>query len=241
MLEDDPKLAGPVTAYLQQHYVVDTLAGVEEAGDYLDQFNYDVLLLERNINGIDIGMSMFQKVKAKNIQTGVIVISAYDTIADKISGLNLGADDYLDKPFDNDELLARINALARRHQNVALIDLNAMKCDAAIKHLEYKGEAVNLTRKESDLFFYLLQKQGTIVSKEELLDALYLNPQNISSNTLDVTVGHIRKKLPVEVIKTVKTRGYMIEKAQKSPVLDHLLFCRQLDCDFSALRCLCRL
>jgi two-component system OmpR family response regulator len=213
MLEDDPKLAELVTAYLQQHYVVDRLAGVDEAGDYIDRFNYDVVLLDRNISGADIGMSLIGKVKAKNMQTGVIVISAYDTIADKISGLNLGADDYLDKPFDNDELLARINALARRNQSRLEINLKGLKCDVALKNLEYEAKSIPLTRKESDLFFYLLQKQGSIVSKEELLDALYLNPQNISSNTIDVTIGHIRKKLPVEVIKTVKTRGYVIEKA----------------------------
>ena len=213
MLEDDLKLSALVKAYLQQHYVVDALAGVEEAGDYIDQFNYDVILLDRNINGADIGMSLIQKVKEKNSQTGVIVISAYDTIADKISGLNLGADDYLDKPFDNDELLARINALARRNRNGTMPNLNGLVCDMALKHLEFDGEPVPLTRKESDLFFYLLQKQGVIVSKEELLDALYLNPQNISSNTIDVTIGHIRKKLPAGIIKTVKTRGYIIEQA----------------------------
>ncbi|WP_345974854.1 response regulator transcription factor [Sulfurimonas sp. HSL3-7] len=213
MLEDDLKLSALVTAYLQQHYVVDALSSIDEAGDYIDQFHYDVVLLDRNINGADIGMSLIQKVKAKNMQTGVIVISAYDTIADKISGLNLGADDYLDKPFDNDELLARINALSRRNQNIAEIDIEGVKCDIGRKSMAYEGESIKLTRKESDLFFYLLQKQGAIVSKEELLDALYLNPQNISSNTIDVTIGHIRKKLPVAIIKTVKTRGYTIEPA----------------------------
>jgi len=212
MLEDDIQLSNLVAAYLRQHFVVDAVSMVEEAGDYLDQFHYDVVLLDRDINGSDIGMSMIEKVKAKNVQTGVIVVSAYDAIADKINGLNLGADDYLDKPFDNDELLARVNALSRRHHNTAVkMDLNGLLCDMGLKQLEYGGESVKLTRKESDLFFYLLKKRGTIVSKEELLDALYLNPQNISSNTIDVTIGHVRKKLPVKVIKTVKTRGYTIE------------------------------
>ncbi|MEN8147784.1 MAG: response regulator transcription factor [Campylobacterota bacterium] len=211
MLEDNLELSKLVSAYLSQHFVVDALSTIEEANDYIDQLSYDVVLLDRDINGIDIGMSLIKKIKEKNSQTGIIVISAYDTIADKISGLNLGADDYLDKPFDNDELLARIHALARRNQKSTEIDLNGLKCDIAGKHLEYKGESIVLTRKESDLLFYLLKKQGSIVSKEELLDALYLNPQNISSNTINVTIGHIRKKLPVEVIKTVKTRGYIIE------------------------------
>ena len=211
MLEDNEQLSKLVSAYLNQHFVVDALVTIEEASDYIDQFSYDVVLLDRDINGIDVGMSLIKKIKAKNSQTGVIVISAYGSIADKISGLNLGADDYLDKPFDNDELLARVHALARRHQKTGSVEIQGLKCDLVGKQLEYEGEAVPLTRKESDLFFYLVKKQGTIVSKEELLDALYLNPQNISSNTIDVTIGHIRKKLPVKVIKTIKTRGYVIE------------------------------
>lgn len=211
MLEDNPQLSQLVSAYLSQHFVVDVLATIEDASDYIDQFYYDVVLLDRDINGLDVGMSLINKIKEKNSQTGVIVVSAYDSIADKIRGLNLGADDYLDKPFDNDELLARVHALARRNQKSAEIDLSGLKCDTSMKQLQYEGETVTLTRKESDLFFYLLKKQGSIVSKEELLDALYLNPQNISSNTIDVTIGHVRKKLPVKVIKTVKTRGYTIE------------------------------
>ena len=155
-------------------------------------------------------MSLIPKIKAKNSDTGIIVISAYGSIADKISGLNLGADDYLDKPFDNDELLARIEALARRHQSSLEINLNGLMCNTSMKQLHFNGAIVPLTRKESDLFFYLLKKRGAIVSKEELLDALYLNPQNISSNTIDVTIGHIRKKLPIKVITTIKTRGYTI-------------------------------
>ncbi len=213
MLEDNLQLSQLVSAYLGQHFVVDALASIEEASDYIDQFSYDVVLLDRDINGIDVGMSLIKKIKDKNSQTGIIVISAYDSIADKIQGLNLGADDYLDKPFDNDELLARIHALARRNQIPTEVNLGGLLCDTGMKQLQYEEEMIRLTRKESDLFFYLLKKQGSIVSKEELLDALYLNPQNISSNTIDVTIGHIRKKLPLKVIKTIKTRGYTIEEA----------------------------
>jgi len=210
MLEDNRELSELVARYLSQHFVIDILTTVEEASDYIDQFFYDVVLLDRDIDGKDVGMSLIPKIKAKNSDTGIIVISAYGSIADKISGLNLGADDYLDKPFDNDELLARIEALARRHQSSLEINLNGLMCNTSMKQLHFNGEIVPLTRKESDLFFYLLKKRGAIVSKEELLDALYLNPQNISSNTIDVTIGHIRKKLPIKVITTIKTRGYTI-------------------------------
>ncbi len=210
MLEDNSELSELVARYLSQHFVIDVLKTAEEASDYIDQFFYDVVLLDRDIDGEDVGMSLIPKIKAKNSDTGIIVISAYGSIADKISGLNLGADDYLDKPFDNDELLARIEALARRHQSSLEINLNGLMCNTSMKQLHFNGAIVPLTRKESDLFFYLLKKRGAIVSKEELLDALYLNQQNISSNTIDVTIGHIRKKLPIKVITTIKTRGYTI-------------------------------
>jgi len=211
MLEDDIKLRELVAAYLQRHFRVDALGELPEAVDYLERFRYDVVLLDRNLHGEDVGMELIARIKAKDINTGVIVISAYDTIADKIAGLNLGADDYLDKPFDNDELLARIYALARRHQHTPVIRLGALECDTLAKTLSYENESVVLSKKESELFFYLLQKQGQIVTKEELLDALYINPQNISSNTIDATIKNIRKKLPVALIKTIKTRGYMID------------------------------
>jgi len=213
MLEDNPSLSKLVSAYLSLHFHVDAVFNLDEALEYIKQFHYDVVLLDRDINGVDVGMSLIQLIKSKNNQTGVIVISAYDTIADKIEGLNLGADDYLDKPFDNDELLARIYALSRRHVNLNIVTFDDLECDLSAKSMRYKGDDVLLSKKESELFFYLLQKQGQIVSKDELLDALYLNPQNISSNTIDATIKNVRKKLPISLIKTIKTRGYTIEKS----------------------------
>jgi len=212
MLEDNIALSELVSAYLSQHFVVDAVTSIDSASAYIDHYFYDVVLLDRDINGIDVGMSLIKKIKSKSSESGVIIISAYDTIADKISGLNLGADDYLDKPFDNDELLARIYALSRRFQGSEHIEIAGLQCDLSLKSLLYKGDVVSLTKKESEIFFYLLKKRGSIVSKDELLDALYLNPQNISSNTIDVTIGHIRKKLPIKLITTIKTRGYTIEK-----------------------------
>ena len=214
MLEDDPLISDLVGAYLGAHFTIDCLSTYEEASDYIDQFNYDVVLLDRNIHGKDIGMDLIGKIKDKNSNTGIIVISAYDTISDKIAGLNLGADDYLDKPFDNEELLARINALARRNQKSTTVHVEGIECNMQTKSIVYNEDQVLLSKKESDLFFTLLSKQGQIVSKNELLDALYVNPQNISSNTIDATIKNTRKKLPVQIIKTIKTRGYVIEKSE---------------------------
>ena len=211
LLEDDVVLANLLSAYLLEYFRVDVFHDLSEAKEYIARFNYDIVLLDRNIHGHDIGLELITDVKNKNSTTGIIVISAYDSISDKIKGLNLGADDYLDKPFDNDELLARIYALSRRNQPLPEINISGLICDTTLKTILYEKQYIALTKKESNLFFYLVQKKGQIVSKDELLDAIYLNPQNISSNTLDVTIGHIRKKLPMPVIKTIKTRGFVIE------------------------------
>lgn len=211
MLEDDQKLAQLVSGYLLEYFRVDVVHNMKEAREYIAQFRYDIILLDRNIHGDDVGLNLIKEIKLKDSSTGIIVISAYDNISDKIEGLNLGADDYLDKPFDNEELLARIYALSRRNQALPAINLDGLICDTISQSILYKSEDINLSKKESNLFFYLLQKRGSIVSKDELLDALYINPQNISSNTIDVTIGHIRKKLPIALIKTIKTRGYIIE------------------------------
>ncbi|WP_345990422.1 response regulator transcription factor [Sulfurimonas sp. HSL1-2] len=213
MLEDDTVLAELVGGYLSRHFRIDVVTDLGEAVAYIERYRYSVVLLDRNINGVDVGMSLIEKIKQRSSETGVIVISAYDTIADKIAGLNLGADDYLDKPFDNAELLARIHALARRNQGVPSVEVSGLTCDTLGRSVRCAEEEIMLSRKENDLFFYLLSKQGQIISKDELLDALYINPQNIASNTIDVTVKNLRKKLPEGIIKTVKTRGYVIEKA----------------------------
>lgn len=211
MLEDDLVLAELVAAFLLLHVRVDTVHTLEAARTHLASVHYDVVLLDRNINGEDIGMELIAEIKTKNPTIGVIIISAYDSISDKIEGLNLGADDYLDKPFDNEELLARIYVQGRKNKGLPEVTIEGLKCNSIEKKIFFEDEAVSLSKKEENLFFYLLQKRGSIVSKDELLDALYINPQNISSNTLDVTIANIRKKLPHNIIRTIKTRGYIID------------------------------
>lgn len=210
LVEDDRSLSRLLDTYLSHYFNVDAVSTTDEAIDHIDQLGYDVVLLDRDLDGKDVGMELIKTIKTKDATTGIIVISAYDTIADKIRGLNLGADDYLDKPFDNDELLARIHALTRRYHSLPTVTIGRLECNTLTKTIKQGDKAVTLSKKESELFFHLLRKKGTIVSKEELLDAIYLNPQNISSNTIDVTIANIRRKLPQNVIKTVKTRGYII-------------------------------
>jgi two-component system, OmpR family, response regulator len=210
LLEDDAQLLELVSSYLSESYIVDTVSTYKDAQQYLKQMHYDIVLLDRNIHGEDIGMELISTIKNKNIKTGVIVISAYDTISDKVTGLNLGADDYLDKPFDNEELLARITALGRRNQPQQNLTIEGLDINTATKSILFENEEVVLSKKESELLFYLLSHRGDIISKEMLLNALYLHPEDISSNTIDATIKNIRKKLPVNIITTIKTRGYCV-------------------------------
>jgi len=211
MLEDDKALSELVGAYLAREFRVDRVFDTDEAKAYIQRYDYDVVLLDRNIKGEDIGLELVDEIKAKNPSTGVIVISAYGTVSDKIDGLNVGADDYLEKPFDNDELLARIYALSRRHTMQNIFEIEGMVCDLSSQTVSYEDKGIDLSKKESDLFFYLLRNQNKIFSSDDLLDALYLHPEDLASSTIRVTIAHIRKKLPVDLIKTVKTRGYVIE------------------------------
>ncbi|PHR59399.1 MAG: DNA-binding response regulator [Arcobacter sp.] len=211
MLEDDKALGELVGAYLSKEFRVDVVCDIDEAKAYIDRYDYDVTLLDRNINGADIGLELVSKIKTKNPSTGVIIISAYGTVTDKIEGLNVGADDYLEKPFDNDELFARIYALSRRHNTDTIMEVEGVLCDLTNFRISFEGKNIDLSKKESELFFYLLKNKNKLYSSDDLLDALYLHPEDLASSTIRVTIAHIRKKLPVDLIKTVKTRGYIIE------------------------------
>ncbi len=211
MLEDDRALSELVGTYLSKEFRVDRVYNTSEAKDYIDRYDYDVVLLDRNIDGVDVGLELVDKIKTKNPSTGVIVLSAYGNVSDKIEGLNVGADDYLEKPFDNDELFARIYALSRRNNAQATVEVDGLICDMQSCTVSYQGENIDLSKKESDLLFYLLKNKNKILSSDDLLDALYLHPEELASSTIRVTIAHIRKKLPVELIKTIKTRGYVVE------------------------------
>jgi len=211
MLEDDRDLSDLVSAYLAQEFMIDCVYTVNEANAYIQRYDYDVAVLDRNIDGDDVGLGLVDLIKTKNPTTGVIVVSAYGAVSDKIEGLNVGADDYLEKPFDNDELLARIYALSRRNSPQNVVSVEGIECDLTAQSVVHEGKNINLSKKESDLLFFLLKNRNRIFSSDELLDALYLHPEELASSTIRVTITNIRKKLPIDLIKTIKTRGYTIE------------------------------
>ncbi len=208
--DDEPELLGLLKLSLQNgEWIIDTAVDVEEAKSYLDAYHYQVFVVDRTFHGVDRVRELITYAKTKNPSQGVLVLSALASVDEKVQGLEYGADDYLEKPFDIKELKARLIALSRRY--VPLIkEYEGLHIDPVKQTIQKDGEEITLSNNEHKLFFYLLSK-GSVASREEIMDALYDNPENITSNAIDELVGRLRKKLHPSIIKTIKTRGYTIE------------------------------
>lgn len=189
---------------------IDTVNNKDEIINYLDSYSYQVLVLDRNFYGIDIMNDVIKYAKNKNPNMGILIISALCSVDDKVNGLLKGADDYLEKPFDNKELKARILALGRRFKSSEFIFEDTI-INIETKQVIAKDKQIMLSKNESALLFLLLSKRGYIFSKNEIIDSLYIHPENILPNSIDELISRIRKKINPKIIKTIKTRGFMID------------------------------
>jgi len=209
-LEDDEKLSSLVGRYLSEKVFLDSVNTFDEAKGFIESVLYDIILLDRNIDGQDIGMNLIQDVRKSNSNAGIIVLSAYGSIDDKVDGLTYGADDYLEKPFNTRELYARMVALNRRGVPSSVI-IDGIELNTIDEQVFYNSREIFLTQKENKILFYLLSKRNKVVSSEQMLYALYNHPEDRTSCTIRVTINNIRKKLPKDIITTIKTRGYILE------------------------------
>lgn len=189
---------------------IDIVNNKEDIKLHLDSYVYQVLVLDRNFYGIDIMNEVISHAKAKNPNMGILIISALSSVDDKVSGLLRGADDYLEKPFDNKELKARIYALSRRFISNNFMFEN-ISIDLENKQIKVDSNIVVLSKNESSLLFLLLSKRGYIFSRDEIIDSLYIHPEEILPNSIDELISRIRKKLNPKLIKTIKTRGFVID------------------------------
>ncbi|MFZ3053004.1 MAG: response regulator transcription factor [Sulfuricurvum sp.] len=192
-----------------KEWIIDTACDVEEAKSYLDAYHYQVFLVDRTFHGKDRVQELIVYAKTKNNTLGILVLSALGSIDEKVQGLEYGADDYLEKPFDIKELRARLVALSRRFSPTIKI-FRGIEIDPHHKTIRKEKSEILLSANEHKLFFYLLER-ASVASRDEIMDALYDNPQNITPNAIDELVGRLRRKLDPAIIKTVKTRGYVIE------------------------------
>jgi two-component system, OmpR family, response regulator len=217
VVEDDPNLNRQLVQALgDAGYVVDKAEDGEE-GHYLGETNpYDAVILDLGLPVLD-GVSVLEKWRRAGRKMPVLILTARDRWSDKVSGFDAGADDYVVKPFNMEEILARIRALVRRSAGHASAELvcGPVTLDTKGARVLVNGMAVKLTSQEYRLLEYLMMHGGKVVSRTELVEHLYDQDFDRDSNTIEVFVGRLRKKLGVDVLHTIRGMGYTMSEAGK--------------------------
>jgi DNA-binding response OmpR family regulator len=214
LVEDDELLGAAVEAGLAQAgYTVDWLRDGRLAANALRDDEPDLLVLDLGLPGQD-GLSLLRALRARGSQLPALVLTARDTVDDRITGLDAGADDYLVKPFDLGELKARLRAIGRRRGGRAspLIEHGGLVLNPEARTVTVDGHSVNLSSRALAILEALLERPGIPLSRERLERILYGWSDGVESNAVEVHIHHLRKKLGKERIRTVRGVGYMIPK-----------------------------
>jgi two-component system OmpR family response regulator len=212
VVEDDPDLNRQlVTALSDAGYAVDSAADGEDGHHLGDSEPYDAIVLDLGLPKMD-GISVLESWRRNGKMMPVLILTARDRWSDKVQGFDAGADDYVAKPFHLEEVLARIRALLRRSAGHAKSELvcGPVTLDTRSSRVSVNGNPVRLTSHEYRLLAYLMHHNGRVVSRTELVEHLYDQDFDRDSNTIEVFVGRLRKKLGIDVIQTVRGLGYMI-------------------------------
>lgn len=218
LVEDDLMLGEALQDALMPHsYVVDWVKDGESALKSLRREHFEIIILDIGLPGMD-GFEVLKKLRSENFAVPVLLLTARDSLTDKVTGLDAGADDYLLKPFDLDELLARLRALSRRAAGRAIPFINYGKlCINPENHtVSYDDQPIILARREYMVLIKLLENTGRVLSREQLEQSLYGWLDDVDSNALEVHIHHIRKKIPTDLIRTVRGVGYTINKWNES-------------------------
>ncbi|WP_427184225.1 response regulator transcription factor [Bordetella bronchialis] len=215
LIEDDPMLGDALCGGLRQSgHAVDWLTDAAQGRAALADHGYDAILLDLQLPH-GSGLGLLKSVRERYDATPVIILSARDRLSDRIKGLDAGADDYLVKPFPIEELLARLRAVTRRasHRVVPVMRIGDVQVDPARRHVLLADQPVKLSIHEYRTLVALLERQGHIVTREQLEDAVYGRHGTIESNTVAVYVHQLRRKLGNDLIATVHGFGYRIGAA----------------------------
>jgi len=214
LVEDDSLLGKAVrTGLEQQGHAVDWIMDGNAAEAAAQTNDYAAVVLDIGLPGQD-GMALLKKLRARGNTVPVVVITARDDIAERIAGLDGGADDFIVKPFDLQELSARLRAVVRRATGRASGDIvhGLLKVDPAARTVILDEKPITLTAREFAILTHLLEHRGKVLSKQQLQESLYSWSDEIESNTVEVHVHHLRRKLGRELIKTMHGMGYMIDE-----------------------------
>ena len=217
VVEDERDLNRIITKHLKKNnYSVDSCFDGQEALDFISYSEYDLIITDIMMPNVD-GYEFIDKLRANKNNTPVIMLTAKDTLEDKIVGLDSGADDYIVKPFEFDELLARIRVLMRRNYGLAtnIIQIEEVTLDLAKKQVAKSGEIIDLTGKEYEVLEYLMKNKGSILSRDQILNHVWYYEYEGASNIVDGIIKNIRKKLDRgegnTIIYTKRGLGYFVK------------------------------
>ena len=214
LIEDDELLGDAVkTGLIQCGYVVDWLKDGESAKTALSLETFELIILDLALPKLS-GLSLLKGIRQAGNKTPVIILTARESIENRIEGLDAGADDYMIKPFDLNELSARIRALTRRSQGRAdpVIQYRNITLNPSAHTVFLNNQEVNLSRREFALLQKLLENHGNALSREQLMQSLYGWNEDLDSNVLEVHIHNLRKKLNADFIRTIRGIGYLAEK-----------------------------
>jgi DNA-binding response OmpR family regulator len=217
LIEDSARLQSSVGRGLRKAgYAVDVSGDGEDGLWLAESTEYDVIILDLMLPKLD-GLALLRRLREKQNGTHVLILTARDTVENRVNGLQAGADDYLIKPFAFEELLARVQALCRRsyHRKNPKIDIGDLEIDTAARVATHKGKTIELTPREFTLLEYLAVRCGEVVSRSEIEAHIYPDAADLMSNTVDSAICILRKKLGLSGVSTrIQTRrgmGYVIE------------------------------
>lgn len=215
VVEDQPKIAEAIRRGLvQEGYAVDVVHTGDQGLAYASTEPYDLIVLDRMLPGSLDGEGVVRELRVKSVTTPVLMLTARTAIVDRVSGLSAGADDYLTKPFAFEELVARLQALARRPQSMLqqATDFGDLRIDFSSYTVQRKGVAVDLSQREFRLLEYLARNVNQVVSKEQIIGHVWDFDADVLPNTVEVYIGYLRRKLEKpfggQLIHTVRGFGY---------------------------------
>lgn len=217
IIEDDEILGDGIQQGLRRDgYAVDWVQDGQIANQILKTETFDAIILDLGLPKMH-GVQVLENLRLRGNKTPVLILTAKDTLNDKIKLLDMGADDYMIKPFDLSEVSARLRALQRRSVNRAMPEIRYkdIVINPVSHEVTFKGELITLPRREFTLLQKLVENQGKVLSRDQLTQSLYNWDEDVDSNALEVHIHNIRKKFGTELIRTIRGVGYIIEKDKK--------------------------